>query len=64
MASRHEEHEAPSDEETTAMIDEILDEGRMEEEENKLIRSAMEFDDTPVGDICIPRVDIEAVPQD
>lgn len=53
--------QAPSDEETSIMIDEILEEGSMEEAENKLIRSAMEFDDTPVGDICIPRVDIVAV---
>lgn len=58
------EEEAPTDEETTAMIDELLEEGTMEAEENKLIRSAMEFDDTPVGDICVPRVDIVAVPSD
>jgi len=55
------EEAPPSDEETTAIIDEILDEGSMEESENQLIRSAMEFDDKSVGEICVPRVDITAV---
>ena len=59
-----EEEEAPTDEETTAMIDEILDEGTMEAEESKLIRSAMDFDEKTVGDICVPRVDIVAVSKD
>ena len=55
------EDDHPSDEETTAIIDEILDEGSMEESENQLIRSAMEFDDKSVAEICVPRVDITAV---
>ena len=54
----------PSDMETTAMIDEILDEGTMEAQENELIRSAMQFDDKNVCDICVPRVDISAVSND
>ena len=54
----------PSDEETAAIIDEILDEGSMEEAENQLIRSAMEFDDKSIAEICVPRVDIAAVSSD
>ncbi len=54
----------PTDLETTAMIDEILDEGSMEEDENELIRSAMQFDDKNVCDICVPRVDIVSVSND
>ena len=54
----------PSDSETTAMIDEILEEGTMEAQENALIRSAMQFDDKNVCDICVPRVDISAVSND
>ncbi len=62
--SNGEEDDAPTDEETTAMIDEILDEGSMEDAESELIRSAMEFDDKPVSHICVPRVDMVAVSKD
>ena len=58
------EEAPPTDMETTAMIDEILDEGTMEDQENQLIRSAMQFDDKNVCDICVPRVDIAAVSHD
>lgn len=61
LVSKDKEDQAPTDEETTAMIDELLDEGNMEDSENKLIRSAMEFDDKSVGDVCTPRVDIAFV---
>ncbi len=50
-----------TEEELGVMIDEIQEEGALEKSESELIKSAMELDDKPVGDICVPRVDITAV---
>ncbi len=56
-----EEPDGITEEELSVMIDEIQQEGTLEKNESELIKSAMEFDDTRVGDICIPRVDIVSV---
>lgn len=44
--------------ELSVMIDEIQQEGTLEKDESELIKSAMEFDDTSVSEICTPRVDM------
>ncbi|MCQ2070733.1 MAG: hemolysin family protein [archaeon] len=61
-----EDNATPSitEEELSVMIDEIQEEGALEASESKLIKSAMEFDDIRVVDICVPRVDVVAVPVD
>lgn len=53
------ENEASTTEnELKAYIDSIEEEGVIEEEEGELVRSVLDFDETPVGDILTPRTDI------
>ena len=42
------------------VVEEAEEDGTLKEEETRLIRSAIEFDDLEVGDILIPRVNIVA----
>ena len=58
--------DAPSvtEDELKYIIEEIEDEGVLEEKESELVRSALEFDETSVEEILIPRVKIVAVEQD
>ncbi|AGI48048.1 Hemolysins-related protein containing CBS domains [Thermoplasmatales archaeon BRNA1] len=51
-----------TEDELAVMIDEIQQEGTLEKSESELIKSAMEFDDKRVEEICTPRVDMTAVP--
>ncbi len=50
-----------TEEELMAIIDEIEDEGVLEQQESNLVRSALEFDETTVDEIITPRVKIVAV---
>ena len=50
-----------TDEELITMVSEAENEGGLEAEEGKLIRSAIEFGDLEVGEIFIPRVDMVSV---
>ena len=58
-----ESEDAPTltEEELRIMVDEIEEEGEIEEAESNLIKSAMEFDDKSVSEILTPRVDIVAI---
>ena len=49
-----------TEDELEVMIDEIEDGGVLEESESRLIKSAIRFDDTPVGEVFVPRVDVTA----
>lgn len=60
-SSDDEEHATLTEEELKLMVEEIEEEGQIEEAESELIKSAMEFDDKTVGEILTPRVDIVAV---
>ena len=55
--------EAPSvtEDELKYIIDEIEEEGVLEEQESDLVLSALQFDETTVNDILIPRVKIVGV---
>ncbi len=55
--------DAPSvtEDELKYIIDEIEEEGVLEEQESELVRSALEFDDKNVSEVLIPRVRIIAV---
>ena len=55
--------EEPSitEEELKYIIEEIEDEGVLEEQESDLVRSALEFDEITIDKILVPRVNIEAV---
>lgn len=50
-----------TEEELKLMIDEIEDEGVLDESESDLVKSAIEFSDISVGEILIPRVNLVAV---
>ena len=55
--------QAPSvtEEELKYIIEEIEDEGVLEEQESDLVRSALEFDEITIGKILVPRVNITAI---
>lgn len=50
-----------TEQELMQIIDEIEDEGVLEEQESNLVRSALEFDETIVDEILTPRIKIVAV---
>ncbi len=53
-------HQSPSvtEEELKYIIEEIEDEGVLEEHESELVQSALDFDDITVSEILTPRVDV------
>ena len=57
------EEKKPSitEEELKYIIEEIQDEGVLEEQESELAQSALEFDEIKVGEILTPRVDVAAL---
>lgn len=56
-------NDAPSvtEEELMYLVEEIEDEGVLEEQESNLVRSALEFDEITIEEILVPRVNIIAV---
>ncbi|MCL2053900.1 MAG: hemolysin family protein [Oscillospiraceae bacterium] len=50
-----------TEDELKTIISEIEDEGVLEEEESELVKSALEFDETSIEEILVPRVKIVAV---
>lgn len=58
--------EKPSvtEDELKSMIDEIQEEGVLEEHESDLVQNALDFDETTVMEICVPRVNIVAIEKD
>lgn len=50
-----------TEEELKTYVEEAQTGGEIDENESELIRSSIEFDDIDVGDILVPRVDVEAV---
>lgn len=50
-----------TEQELISIIDEIEDEGVLEEQEGSLVRSALEFDETIVSEVITPRVNIVAI---
>ncbi|SDB05275.1 Hemolysin, contains CBS domains [Ruminococcaceae bacterium FB2012] len=56
----HREEEQPSvtEEELKYIIEEIEDEGVLEEQESDLVRSALEFDEITISKVLVPRINI------
>lgn len=50
-----------TEEELKYIIEEIEDEGVLEEQESDLVRSALEFDEITVSEILVPRVNIKGI---
>jgi CBS domain containing-hemolysin-like protein len=57
-------HPSVTEDELKIIINEIEDEGVLEEQESRLVRSALEFDDITVDKIFIPRTKMTAVSKD
>lgn len=57
---------APSvtEDELKVIVDQIEEEGVLEEQESDLVRSALEFDEISVDEVLVPRVRVTAVEQD
>ena len=53
-----------SEEELITIVETAENEGQLEKHESELIRSAIEFEDLDVRAIMVPRVNVEAVPED
>lgn len=53
--------EVVTEDEIMTMVEEAREDGTLKQDESKLIRSVIEFDDLEVGDICVPRVNIVAI---
>ena len=53
-----------TEDELKVIVEQIEEEGVLEEQESDLVRSALEFDETTVNEVLVPRVKITAVPQD
>jgi len=58
------EEEPDTEEELLNLLQEAEEEGELDEDEGKLIRNAISFNDLVVSDILTPRVDIVAVSKD
>ena len=61
---KSEEDAGMSQEELLLLVDEVQQEGSIDESEGELLRNAIEFGDLEARDILTHRVDLEAVPTD
>ena len=61
LSGKKKEEPSITEEELKYIIDEIEDEGVLEQQESDLVRSALEFDEITIDKILVPRVNIEAV---
>ncbi len=58
---RFKDEDVITEDEILTVVEEAEEDGTLREEETKLIRSVIEFDDLEVGDILVPRVNIVSV---
>ena len=64
MIVKSEEDAGMSQEELLLLVDEVQQDGAIDESEGELLRNAIEFGDLEARDILTHRVDLEAVPTD
>ncbi len=66
MAKISKGSDAPNftEDELKYIIEEIEDQGVLEEQESELVRSALEFDETSIEQILVPRVKVVAIERD
>ena len=53
-----------TEDELKVIVEQIEEEGVLEEQESDLVRSALEFDEIPVTDVLVPRVNVTAIAKD
>ena len=58
LVGRREEQPSVTEEELKYIIEEIEDEGVLEEQESDLVRSALEFDEITISKVLVPRIKI------
>lgn len=58
VGRREEEQPSVTEEELKYIIEEIEDEGVLEEQESDLVRSALEFDEITISKVLVPRINI------
>ena len=61
LVRSEEQQPSVTEDELKYIIDEIEEQGVLEEQESDLVRSALEFDEITVGEILIPRVNVVGV---
>lgn len=61
LAGKKRDEPSITEEELKYIIDEIQDEGVLEQQESDLVLSALEFDEITIDKILVPRVNIEAI---
>lgn len=59
--TKKEEEPSVTEDELKSMIEEIEEQGVLEEHESDLVKSALDFDETAIREICIPRVQVTAI---
>ncbi|MCR5636292.1 MAG: hemolysin family protein [Clostridiales bacterium] len=64
ISGRYKQKPTVTENELKYIIESIEGEGVLEEQESELVQSALDFDDTTVGDILTPRVDVSALDVD
>ncbi len=58
LVGRKDDQPSVTEEELKYIIDEIEDEGVLEEQESELVRSALEFDEITISKVLVPRINI------
>ena len=61
LVAKEDNSPSVTEDELKYMIDEIEEQGVIEEQESELVKSALEFDETAVSEILIPRVKVVGV---
>ncbi len=64
MVFKFEDDRKMTQDELMVLVDEVTQEGGIDEDEGKLIRSAIEFTERSAEDILTPRIDLEAISKD
>ncbi len=64
MVIKVDEDRKMTQDELMVLVDEVTQDGSIDEDEGKLLRSAIEFTERCAEDILTPRIDLEAVPSD
>ena len=64
LVSKKGEEPSVTEDELKVIVDQIEEEGVLEEQESDLVRSALEFDEISVAEVLVPRVRVTAIPKE
>jgi len=64
LAANKNEEPSVTEDELKVIVEQIEEEGVLEEQESDLVRSALEFDEISVTDVLVPRVNVTAIAKD